>query len=67
NTPAQKAGIIRGDIILKVNDVEVATATDVQAQVEASTIGQPLKVEIERQGESKNLEVKPTKMPNSLQ
>ncbi|MEM9804116.1 MAG: HhoA/HhoB/HtrA family serine endopeptidase [Cyanobacteria bacterium P01_D01_bin.56] len=67
NTPAQKAGIVRGDIILKVNDVEVATATDVQAQVEASTIGQPLKVEIERQGEPKNLEVKPTKMPNSLQ
>lgn len=67
NTPAAAAGIVRGDIILKVNDVEVATATDVQAQVEASTIGQPLKVEIERQGESKNLEVKPTKMPNTLQ
>ena len=66
-TPAEAAGIQRGDVISKVNEVEVATATDVQTQVEASSIGKPLKVEIDRKGEIKTLEVKPTKLPNNLQ
>ncbi len=66
-TPAEDAGIQRGDIISRVNEVEVATATDVQAQVEASSIGKALKVEVDRKGEIKTLEVKPTKMPNTLQ
>lgn len=66
-TPAEDAGIKRGDVISKVNEVEVATATDVQAQVETSSIGKPLKVEVDRKGKVKTLEVKPTKMPSSLQ
>ncbi len=66
NTPAEAAGIKRGDVISKVNDVEVNTATDVQSQVEVSSIGKPLKVEVDRNGELKTLEVKPTKMPDSL-
>ncbi|MEM9482485.1 MAG: HhoA/HhoB/HtrA family serine endopeptidase [Cyanobacteria bacterium P01_F01_bin.116] len=66
-TPAEAAGIKRGDIINKVNDVEVTTATDVQAQVESSSIGKHLKVEVERRGERKTLEVKPTKLPEELQ
>ncbi|MEO0867848.1 MAG: HhoA/HhoB/HtrA family serine endopeptidase, partial [Cyanobacteria bacterium J06642_11] len=61
-TPAAAAGITRGDVIRKVNDVDVATATDVQSQVEASVIGKPLNVEIDRQGTLKTFEVKPTKM-----
>ncbi len=65
-TPAESAGILRGDVIRKVDDVEVSTATDVQSQVEASAIGKALKVEIERQGNIKTLEVKPTKMPKTL-
>ncbi|MDV3353473.1 PDZ domain-containing protein [Leptolyngbyaceae cyanobacterium CCMR0082] len=67
DTPAEIAGIQRGDVISKVNEVEVATATDVQTQVEASIIGKALKVEIDRKGEVKTLKVKPTKMPNNLQ
>ncbi len=67
DTPAEAAGIQRGDIISKVNEVEVATATDVQTQVETSSIGEALKVEIERKGEVKTLEIKPTKLPDSLQ
>lgn len=66
-TPAEAAGIRRGDVISKVNEIEVATATDVQTQVEASSIGKALKVEIDRKGEIKILEIKPTKMPNTLQ
>lgn len=66
DTPAEVAGIKRGDVISKVNEVEVDTATDVQAQVEASSIGKALKVEVERKGKLKTLEVKPTKMPSNL-
>ena len=66
-TPAEAAGIQRGDVISKVNEVDVATATEVQAQVEASIIGKPLKVQVNRKGETKILEIKPTKMPNTLQ
>ncbi|MEM7795088.1 MAG: HhoA/HhoB/HtrA family serine endopeptidase [Cyanobacteria bacterium P01_C01_bin.118] len=65
-TPAESAGIQRGDVISKVNDVDVATATEVQAQVEASSIGKPLKVEVARQGKTKTLAIKPTKMPNNF-
>lgn len=67
DTPAEAAGIKRGDIINKVNDVAVTTATDVQAQVESSSIGKALKVEVERRGESKTLKVKPTRLPDELQ
>ncbi|MEM7065791.1 MAG: HhoA/HhoB/HtrA family serine endopeptidase [Cyanobacteria bacterium P01_B01_bin.77] len=66
STPAEVAGIQRGDVIRKVNGIEVATATDVQAQVEGSNIGQALKVEIDRKGDIKTLEIKPTKMPDNL-
>ena len=67
DTPAEAAGIQRGDVISKVNEIEVATATDVQAQVEASSIGKVLKVEVDRKGKIKKIEVKPTKMPENLQ
>ncbi len=67
DTPAEAAGLQRGDVINKVNEVEVATATEVQAQVEASSIGKSLKVEVDRKGKPQVLEVKPTKMPNALQ
>ncbi|MBE9066320.1 trypsin-like peptidase domain-containing protein [Leptolyngbya cf. ectocarpi LEGE 11479] len=66
-TPADEAGIQRGDVIRKVNGVDVATATDVQSQVEASNIGKALKVEIDRRGDIQTLELKPTKMPDTLQ
>ncbi|MEA5466329.1 HhoA/HhoB/HtrA family serine endopeptidase [Leptothoe sp. PORK10 BA2] len=66
-TPAEESGIQRGDVISKVNEVEVVTANDVQAQVEASSIGKALKVEVNRKGETQILEVKPTKMPHGLQ
>lgn len=67
STPADEAGIQRGDVIRKVNGVDVATATDVQSQVEASNIGKALEVEIDRKGDIQTLELKPTRMPDTLQ
>ena len=50
NSPAAEAGFEPGDVILKVGGQSVVTATDVQEQVELSSIGEILEVEVIRQG-----------------
>lgn len=66
-TPAQAGGLQPGDIIQRVDGVEVATPTDVQERVEVSDIGEPLKVEIKRGNRVETVEVRPTAMPTELQ
>lgn len=63
NSPAQKAGIKPGDILEAVADQPVVTASDVQALVEKSLIGEPLKVTIKRDDQSQMIEVRPEAMP----
>ncbi len=62
-SPAQKAGFKPGDIIVKVGSEPVSNAVEVQEQVELSTIGETLEVEIVRKGESLTLEVLPASFP----
>jgi S1-C subfamily serine protease len=50
NSPAAEAGFKPGDIIFKVGGKLVETATDVQEQVELSSIGKILDVEVISQG-----------------
>ncbi|MEO0541817.1 MAG: HhoA/HhoB/HtrA family serine endopeptidase [Cyanobacteria bacterium P01_A01_bin.105] len=66
-TPAQAAGLKRGDVILKVNGVDVTDAAEVQAQVEGSQIGEALDVEVDRAGQSEIIAVEPTTLPPELQ
>lgn len=66
-TPAEESGLQQGDIIKRINGNEVKNATEVQAQVESSSIGEVLEVEIERTGETEILEVRPTALPQELQ
>ena len=66
-TPAQAAGLKRGDVILKVNEVAVTEAAEVQTQVERSQIGASLEVEVDRAGEIEIIEVEPTALPPELQ
>ncbi|MEM6592868.1 MAG: HhoA/HhoB/HtrA family serine endopeptidase [Cyanobacteria bacterium P01_C01_bin.73] len=66
DTPAEAAGLQQGDVIERINGVEVETATDVQNQVEASSIGEALAVDIIRNGKAETLEVKPTTLPQDL-
>ncbi|PSB63720.1 serine protease, partial [filamentous cyanobacterium CCP1] len=54
-----------GDIIRRVNNVEVRTASDVQEQVELSNVGEQVSVEIQRGEEVQVLEVRPTAFPDS--
>jgi S1-C subfamily serine protease len=66
NSPAQKAGFLPGDVILKVGNQIVANALDVQEQVDLSTVGEVLEVEIDRQGKSLILEVHPQDFPDDF-
>jgi S1-C subfamily serine protease len=63
NSPASQAGLKPGDIILKVGGTKVATATDVQEQVELSRIGQTLQLEINRQQKMEMIAIRPGAFP----
>lgn len=63
-TPAEAAGLQDGDIIVKVNDVPVQKATEVQQEVERSQIGEPITVDIIRADQPIQLEVSPTSLPS---
>lgn len=63
NSPAAKAGIQQGDIIQKVEGQLVKAAADVQAKVEASKIGANLKLEILRNGQPQQIQIKPEAFP----
>lgn len=65
NSPAQISGFKPGDIIETVGGNEVNNATEVQEQVELSTIGEILEVEVNRNGELVILEVRPASMPTN--
>jgi S1-C subfamily serine protease len=62
-SPAAEAGFKSGDIISKIDGQAVATAADVQDKVEKSAIGATLKVEVNRDGTTKMLSVKPGSFP----
>ncbi len=64
NTPAAEADMRIGDVILSIDGFEVATAQDVQDRVEASDIGEALSIEIDREGKSMTVDLRPTKLPS---
>ena len=64
DTPAAKAGLKPGDILVTVNTVNVETASDVQNQVEASRVGQPLDIEVKRDNQIFALELIPVPLPD---
>ncbi|MEL4895556.1 HhoA/HhoB/HtrA family serine endopeptidase [Crocosphaera sp. Alani8] len=65
DSPAEKAGFEQGDIIVKVGEEPVKKAVEVQEQVELSTIGETLKVEVVRKGKPLALEVQPGSFPTN--
>ncbi len=56
--PAQDAGITEGDLIVRVNGTAVDTGDALQKQV-ALSAGQPLTIELTRDGESRTVTVSP--------
>jgi S1-C subfamily serine protease len=63
SSPAEAGGIEPGDVIVKVAEQSIHTPNDVQQQVEASKIGETLKLVVDRQGQVKSLDIKPTVVP----
>ena len=58
-SPVTRARLQAGDVLVAVNDTPVAEAQDVQAQVEASTIGIDLAIFLLRDGRNQTLTVQP--------
>jgi S1-C subfamily serine protease len=63
NAPAAIAGLQAGDVVLKVNAVQVNSASEVQDQIEKTRIGEAVAVEIQRGNEKKTIQVKPIAYP----
>jgi S1-C subfamily serine protease len=62
-SPAELGGIKPGDVIIKVAGKSIDTPSDVQQQVEASKIGENLKLVVDRQGKVQSLDIKPSVVP----
>jgi serine protease Do len=56
-SPAERAGLQAGDVILRFNDHEITRSSDLPAQVAAVTPGSNAKLDILRKGQTKTLTV----------
>jgi len=64
NSPAQKSGILVNDIILKVGNKEIRTASDVITQVSKNGINKKINILLKRKNKLIKLKVKPTDITN---
>jgi S1-C subfamily serine protease len=67
SSPAESGGIKPGDVIIKVANQLVKTPNDVQQQVEASQIGENLKLVVSREGQERSLDIKPSVFPSIIE
>ncbi|MGL5081111.1 MAG: HhoA/HhoB/HtrA family serine endopeptidase [Microcoleaceae cyanobacterium] len=67
NSPAAAAGVRRGDVITQIDGAAVKSAEQLQALVEKSRIGQPLKVTVRRGSETQQISVRPGELQDSAQ
>jgi S1-C subfamily serine protease len=59
NSPADRGGVLIGDVLLSFNDTPVFEPGDVQAMLGWSSVGQPLKVQLLRGGTLVSVELVP--------
>ncbi|MBD2577627.1 HhoA/HhoB/HtrA family serine endopeptidase [Oscillatoria sp. FACHB-1406] len=64
NSPAEKAGLRAGDVIGKVDGQSVSDGNILQQTVEKAQVGQTLRFEVSRNGQTINLNVKAGTFPN---
>lgn len=57
NSPAEKAGLEAGDIVLSINGKAVKESRQVQAAVEAAGPGDVLRLEVNHEGQKRNLQL----------
>jgi S1-C subfamily serine protease len=63
NSPADRAGLQEGDVIQSINNQSVANIEQVQKLVENSKIGFPLQLQVQRNGQTRQLAVSPAPLP----
>ncbi|BAY18364.1 peptidase S1 and S6 chymotrypsin/Hap [Anabaenopsis circularis NIES-21] len=62
-SPAAAAGLRPGDVIQKINNQSVTKVEEVQRLLESSQIGNPLPVQVERNGQTTQITVRPAPLP----
>jgi S1-C subfamily serine protease len=62
-SPAAVAGLKEGDVIQSIDNQRVTSIDEVQKIVEKSTIGTPLQIQVERQGRTAQVTVRPAPLP----
>jgi S1-C subfamily serine protease len=60
--PADRAGLVRGDLLVAIDGVPVADATDLQRQMLAERIGQPVAATVLRHGAERDLMLVPDEL-----
>lgn len=65
NTPAERAGLRRGDVITEIDGQSISTAEQLQNIVENSQVGQTLKMQVQRGDQTRQLMVKTTTLENA--
>ncbi len=66
DSPAERGGMERGDIIVAFNEQEVATPNELQRIVANTTPNKRVKVKVIREGKAKTLTVKVGTMPDEV-
>lgn len=65
NTPAEKAGLKKGDIIVKINDQDVGSLAEFRYELYKHEVGEKVKLSFYRDGKVKTTTVTLTKNSNS--
>jgi len=63
-SPAEKAGIRRGDVIVKIADEDIKDSRDLARKVAAAAPEKPVKIALERAGKRQILEVRLAELPD---
>ncbi|GAB4217252.1 MAG: HhoA/HhoB/HtrA family serine endopeptidase [Synechococcales cyanobacterium] len=62
-SPADRAGLRAGDVIARINNQAIASADDVQSQVERSGVGTSLRFDVIRGGQAQTITVRTGSVP----
>jgi S1-C subfamily serine protease len=63
NSPAARAGLRPGDVIRSIEGQAITESAQVQRSVESARIGQPLSMQISRNGQQQTVSLRPSAMP----
>jgi S1-C subfamily serine protease len=64
-TPAEKAGLRRGDVITQIDGQAIASATELQTIIESSRLGQILQLRLQRGSQTRQVQVRPAELEDA--